>query len=569
MAITRRGVLRGAAAVSATLGLESFWVAQAATSGSEYAPVNAELDQFAERYLRENSIPGMTLVLADRAGVQRVASYGFGDLQSRRPVQDHELFQIGSISKSFIAACLMQLHEEGKLDLHKPLQDYLPWLPIDSDFAPITAHHLLTHSGGLVGYGDLFQSDPTYRHRAAYPPGERFNYSNMGFDVLGYLAWTLDGRRLSQLLRERMFVPAGMRQAEPVITYEIRDRLVKSYVGLRTDRPVPTTGPVCEASGMFYTSAAGCIASSARDMGTYIQMIARRGQGPKGKVLSEQAFDQWTTGRIAATSYGPKAQYGYGWVVDQLDGHRLLFHPGRMYSFVSYLGVDVDAGLGAFASINSLGPAPAAVVKYACQLMRSVRERRPAAPPPKLPEPWWQEQKAAEYAGTFRHADGELLQVIAENDRLYLVRGTQRTPMESLGKDKFLASQTGLDHYTMLFGRKDPARADSPVVEIGWGERWYVNSAYDGPKTFTADPKWNAYVGHYNDNGAMSRSVRIVVRKGRLWVDGTTPLKEVDGGFVSEGSEPWAEPMRFGQVINGCCERLRTAGRDYFRVDAA
>lgn len=569
MAITRRGVLGGAAAVSASLGLERFWVAQAAARSSEYAAVNAEIDQFAERYLRETNVPGMTLVLADRAGVQRVVSYGFGDLQQRQPVQDHELFQIGSISKSFIAACLMQLHEEGRLDLHKPLRDYLPWLPIDSDYAPVTAHHLLTHSGGLVGYGALFQSDPSYRHRAAYPPGERFNYSNMGFDVLGYLAWTLDGRRLSQLLRERMFLPLGMRQAEPVITYDLRDRLVKSYVGLRTDRPVPRTGPLCEAGGMFYTSAAGCIASSARDMGAYIQMIARHGQGPSGRVLSQRAFDRWTTGRIAATSYGRAAQYGYGWVVDQLDGHRLLFHPGRMYSFVSYLAVDIDAGVGAFASVNSLGPAPGALVKYACQLMRAVRERRPAAAPPTLPEPWWQEQKAADYAATYRHADGEVLQVIADNDRLFLVRGGRRTPMESLGRDKFLASQTGFDHYALLFGRKDPARTDSPVVELGWGERWYVNAAYDGPRTFSPEARWNAYAGHYNDNGAMSRSVRIVIRKGRLWLDGVTPLREVAGGLVTEGSEPWEEPMRFGQQINGCCVRLRSAGRDYFRVDAA
>ena len=147
MAVSRRALLRGTFAASAALGLGRFLVAEAATGSGTYQAMYSQLDRFAESYLREAHAPGMTLVLADRDGVQRVASYGFGDLQARLPVQDHELFQIGSISKSFVSACLLQLHGEGRLDLHKPLQDYLPWLPVDSAYAPITAHHLLTHSG--------------------------------------------------------------------------------------------------------------------------------------------------------------------------------------------------------------------------------------------------------------------------------------------------------------------------------------------------------------------------------------------------------------------------------------
>lgn len=570
MAISRRGLLRGTFAASASLGFGRFLVAQAATGSSTYQPVFSQLDRFAESYLREACAPGMTLVLADRDGVQRVAGYGFGDLRTRLPVQDHELFQIGSISKSFVSACLLQLHGEGRLDLHKPLQDYLPWLPVDSAYAPITAHHLLTHSGGLVGYGGLFQSDPHYRHRTGYAPGERFNYSNTGFDILGHLACALDGRRLPQLLRERMFAPLGMQAAEPVITYDIRDRLAKSYVGLRTDRPVPRAGPLCEAGGMFYTSAAGCIASSARDMGAYIRMIARHGQGPKGQVLSRKAFDLWSSGHIPASSYGQEARYGYGLVVDRLDGNRIVFHPGRMYSFVSYLMVDIDAGVGAFAAINSLGPAPSGVVRHACQLMRALREQRSAPPPPQLPEPWWLVENTSAYAGVYRrHDDGEALEIVADGERLFAVQGGTRMPMEALGRDRFLVLQPGRDHYALTFGRKDPSVAGSPMVEIGWGERWYVNSAYEGPKDFACPPQWRAYVGHYNDGETMSRSVRIVIRKGRLWLDGVTPLTAVEGGFVPEGSEPGAEPLWFGQVVNGDCIRLKSAGRDYFRVEAA
>ena len=70
--------------------------------------------------MRAMNSPGMTLVLADREGVQRIATYGFGDVAGKAAVKPEELFQIGSISKSFVANCALQLHQEGKLDLQKP-----------------------------------------------------------------------------------------------------------------------------------------------------------------------------------------------------------------------------------------------------------------------------------------------------------------------------------------------------------------------------------------------------------------------------------------------------------------
>ena len=72
---------------------------------------------------------------------------------------------------------------------NKPIADYLPWLRIDSKFAPITTHHLLTHTSGLPGDAPVFLSDPAAKHRAAYAPGERFNYCNLGFAILGHLVW--------------------------------------------------------------------------------------------------------------------------------------------------------------------------------------------------------------------------------------------------------------------------------------------------------------------------------------------------------------------------------------------
>src|ERR1051326_1398155 len=84
---------------------------------SAYKTLQKPLDRFVEQYLRGMNAPGMTLALADRDGVQRVVTYGFSDTETHTRVKPDELFQIGSISKSFVSLCLLQLRDEGKLDL--------------------------------------------------------------------------------------------------------------------------------------------------------------------------------------------------------------------------------------------------------------------------------------------------------------------------------------------------------------------------------------------------------------------------------------------------------------------
>jgi D-alanyl-D-alanine carboxypeptidase len=112
-----------AVAASGFLAVEGF----TENSSSDYKPGYKALDRFVEQYLRAMNAPGLTLALADRDGVQRVVTYGFTDVGARRRVKPDELFQIGSISKSFLAICLLQLGQEGKLDLHRPITEYLPW----------------------------------------------------------------------------------------------------------------------------------------------------------------------------------------------------------------------------------------------------------------------------------------------------------------------------------------------------------------------------------------------------------------------------------------------------------
>lgn len=110
MSINRRDLLQAGLTTAALAASSRFFIAEsrAQRGGGEYEGVFHRLGEFAEQYMRDMNSPGMTLVLADRDGVQRVATYGFGDLERQRALNPDELFQIGSISKSFVAICLQR-----------------------------------------------------------------------------------------------------------------------------------------------------------------------------------------------------------------------------------------------------------------------------------------------------------------------------------------------------------------------------------------------------------------------------------------------------------------------------
>ncbi|HKU16048.1 MAG TPA: serine hydrolase domain-containing protein [Steroidobacteraceae bacterium] len=565
MHLTRRDVLQAAlAGAAATAG--SFWVAESQGSTSaRYGEVFAELDRFVEQFMREMNSPGMTLVLADRDGVQRVTTYGFGDLDRQRKLDADELFEIGSITKSFLALALLQLRDEGKLDLHEPIVEYLPWFRIQSTFAPITTHHLLTHSSGLPGAPEVFPSDPAQRHVAAYAPGRQFHYNNMAYSLLGHLAWTLDGRELPEIFRERIFKPLGMSRSEPAIDFDMRLRMPRSYQPVLSDRPYPRHGELCEAPSIVSSSGAGCIAATARDMGAYVQMIANRGRGPQRNLVSPESFELFAKRHIKAEEFGPTASYGYGIAVDDLDGNPLVRHTGGMVSYMSALQVDIAAGIGGFASVNAQqGYRPNAVVQYGLRLMRAHAEKKQAPARP-APDSELEVANAADYAGTFKGERGQL-EFANEGTKLFLVRAGKRIQLTRLSSpDQFHVSEPELTRFPLIFSR---AQTGGKVVEVSWGDAWYPGDAYAGPRQFQTPPAWHSYVGHYRSEDPWIGSLRVFILKGSLVLDGT-PL-EVDGELFRLRDEPSnTEWIRFGEIVNGKCMRLKYSGVDLWRVASA
>ena len=148
----------------------------------------AQLDAYVHRLLATTCIPGMALAITDRERTLRVSTYGHANLDAQTPIAPNMLFQPGSIGKSFTAIALLQEHEAGRLDLHAPVTQYLPWFEVRSEYSPITIHHLLTHTAGLAS-GIDFSPDSRgevwalRESETGWEPGSRWAYSNDGYQA--------------------------------------------------------------------------------------------------------------------------------------------------------------------------------------------------------------------------------------------------------------------------------------------------------------------------------------------------------------------------------------------------
>jgi len=533
------------------------------------------LDQFALRAMQTDRTPGMAVALTGREGLLRVSTYGCADLGTREPVSADTLFEIGSISKSFTAIALLQLREQGKLDLNAPIDRYLPWFSIHSEFDPITPHHLLSHTAGIPRDRDdipssLYQAASLRERSTGSAPGSYYAYSNIGFQVLGYLVEELTRRPYAEVIRESIFEPVGMDHSEAAITNAIRPKLAVGYVSAYDDRPEPSNqDPPVPGSWVEYGAGDGSICATAADLAAYLRMLLNRGAAPGGRVLSEESF-QLLTQRVIQNSgpTEPTSYYGYGLVVREVDGHQQILHGGGMIGYSSMLLGDLTDGLGAVVLVNGPGY-PGAVARFALQLLQAASQGRDLPELPKQ-EPLTKVEHAADYAGSYTGPGGATLELRADGDQLWLLHQNERILLEPRGEDHFFVPHPDFALFLLSFGRNQ----DQAVVEASFGPDWYAGERYTGPRSFELPSGWEAYPGHYRTQQPWFTNFRIVPRKGALWLitpegdeEALEPLQTGEGALFRVGADKEsAEGLRFDTLMNGKALRANLSGVDYYRT---
>ena len=585
MSMDRRRWLQSAALAAGALGVSAA-AAEAATPARtavvsngqgriDYGPALERLLRYAELHIQTFGLPGMTLAVADDQGFRATITAGYADLEARTPVAPDQLFQIGSISKSFTALGILKLADQGKLDLDATVADLLPEAPLPKS-PRFTVKHLLNHTSGLPDDAPLFPRG-TDGLWCGFEPGSRMSYSNLGYEILGLLIERATGRPYAETVRAQILEPLGMSATRPLIHDGDRMLYATGYSPYWRDRPYVRRDRISDGPWTPVTKAAGSVASTPEDMARYIGFLITAGQGRGAPVLSDAGAKRFSTPTTEAPPFGPGAHYASGIAIVPVNGRQLLHHTGGMLTFSSSIHVDTSTGVGAFASTNArVAPdyRPRLITAYACLLMAAARAREPLPAPVDLPlaapaEPGdvtpaplvsvSGETIALDAAGGAR---GPSAGPAGLEAAMVLRWNGQAIELERSGPDAYLVRHARFAILPLKLNRRD-----GRVVSAWWG-----------PELFAADPAGRTpppvpealqkLAGRYDNDAPWSPGVtRVVARADGLSLDGVTPLVQLpDGSWRIGADEASPERLRFDAVLNGRAQRLNFSGVDLVRT---
>lgn len=522
-----------------------------------------------------DATPGLALAITDREGLLHEQAFGLADVAANRPMRTTDLLQTGSIGKSFTAIALLQLAAEGELDLHAPVQRYLPWFELPTRFAPFTLHHLLSHTAGITSGIDFAPSAPAQvwalrESEAAAEPGTYFHYSNLGYKVLGMVLETVGGEPYGPALQRRILDPLGMRAAIPTITNADRERHAVAYTPLFDDRPWWPGRPLRPATWFETDTADGCLAMPMPDLATYLRMLLNRGQG----VLDPASFDRFTQRVIQVTDDPHPIWYGYGLFSEEVRGHTCLGHSGGMVGFYARMIGDLDLGIGVTAAVNGPGT-PSRIAMAVLTMLRAALEGEAVEPPP-IEDPCAVDLSLA---GDFV-ADGGPLAGRPERFALEL-RGSGlnvftedgEAPLRAFWGDAVVVDGFGLDRFQMT-----PIREGETVAGLRNGDLRYVRAGALLPPEPPLPVELAPFVGHYRSHNPWTPDFRVVAGDGRLWMivsgdaDGLADRQELvplpNGWFRCGEDERIPERVRFDAVVDGRALIADLNGCPFYRVDA-
>lgn len=299
-------------------------------------PAIEQVDQAVQSALQQYRLPGATIAVLQDDKIIYAKGYGYANLSARTPVKPEDRFQIGSISKQFVATAILLLMEEGKLALDDSVTKYIPGLP--DNWRGVTIRHLLDHTSGLPmdppqefasRFADVLTGSDADRIAAvaAIPlktaPGAKFEYSNVGYGLLGMLAGKLAGMDYYEFLQQRVFRPLGMSSVRKVDSADAM--MGAAALGYRQEG-----NGVLEAHSpnLFRYAAlgAGGLAMNVLDMAKWDAALYGN-QVLKPASMAEMSRPQVALGRTSS--------YGLGWFLDTLDGHFVMRHSGGMDGYTT------------------------------------------------------------------------------------------------------------------------------------------------------------------------------------------------------------------------------------------
>jgi D-alanyl-D-alanine carboxypeptidase len=339
----------------------------------EAAPVN-ELQAYLDSVANDNKLSGVLLIAKDGVTVASKAA-GIANKATNAPIDLNTKFNLGSMNKMFTSVAIAQLAQSGKLSFTDTVGKHLPDYPNKEVAEKVTIHHLLTHTSGLGMYWNekfmaqreklltvaahlpLFASDPLL-----FPPGEKFQYSNSGYMLLGAIVEKLSGQDYYSYVQEHVYKPAGMNDTGFYEPGKEIPNLAVGYSRMSRDGTVSEEARENTNTREVRGGPAGGGYSTAPDLVKFQQALLSY------KLLDKTHTELVTTGKVD----GPRGmgRYGYGFGDNDAGGKHSVGHNGGSPGIAANFEMYPESGYTAVALMNADPPAMMPVVK-------AIREKIP------------------------------------------------------------------------------------------------------------------------------------------------------------------------------------------------
>jgi D-alanyl-D-alanine carboxypeptidase len=280
--------------------------------------------------------PGAAVIITEHGKTVYERGRGLADVATKTPISPTTVFRIGSITKQFSAAVLLQLAHEGKLSLDDPLSKFFPDYPQPG--ASATVRELLNHTSGIQDYTeipgwmvaantnkpyttqqliDVFKDKP-----AQFKPGEKWSYDNSGYILVGAIIEKVTGKPWDQAVHDRIAVPLHLGTLRDGLEESKTPKMAIGYA-VGEDGKAGTAPPI----DMSVPGAAGALIGTVDDLATWADALHH------GRVLDPASYKAMIT--PTKTSDGKEWPYGFGMAVDEIRGHSTIGHDGGIFGFVT------------------------------------------------------------------------------------------------------------------------------------------------------------------------------------------------------------------------------------------
>jgi CubicO group peptidase (beta-lactamase class C family) len=326
------------------------WMVMCASATTAQDRQTAAVDDFVNSEIQKQRIPGLSLAVVRSGTLTLAKGYGFANVEHKVPVRPETIFQSGSVGKQFTATAVMMLVQEGKVALDERIGKYLGEIP--ESWKNITVRHLLTHTAGMTDYPSDFDFRRDYteeellgRAKAiplAFQPGEKWQYSNLGYVTLGILIHKVTGKFYGDFLQENIFKPLEMDTARVISEADIVPNRSAGYRLVAGELKNQEW-----VSPSLNTTADGSLYLTVLDMAKWDAALYSE------KLLKKASLEQmWTPVKLNS---GKTSPYGFGWSLEEVNNHRLIEHGGAWQGFQSYIARYPNDGLTVIVFANRAG----------------------------------------------------------------------------------------------------------------------------------------------------------------------------------------------------------------------